>query len=88
MRRSLSLAAVTLLAACGTPPPASAPLVDTITPASVREHTEREWTLKADKMRRHLIPAMRAHGVTLWVIMSRENAVDPALELFLSLIHI
>jgi len=82
MRRYLSLSAVVLLAACGTPASVDAPLVEAITPASVREHTELEWTLKADKMRRHLIPAMRAHGVTLWVIMSRENAVDPALELF------
>ena len=83
MRRSLFLV-VALLVACGTPPPADVTpaVTDTITPASVREHTEREWTLKADKMRRHLIPAMRAHGVTLWVIMSRENAVDPAIELF------
>lgn len=83
MRRSLTLVAVALLAACGTQtPPADAPPAGAITPASVREHTELEWTLKADKMRRHLIPTMRAHGVTLWVIMSRENAVDPAIELF------
>lgn len=83
MRRCLSLAVVALVAACGTPaPPADTAPVETITPASLREHTELEWALKADKMRRHLIPAMRAHGVTLWVIMSRENAVDPAIELF------
>lgn len=38
--------------------------------------------MKADKMRRHLLPTMRAHGVDLWVVMSRENAPDPIVELF------
>ena len=33
-------------------------------------------------MRTHLLPTMRAHGVDLWVILSRENSPDPALELF------
>ena len=33
-------------------------------------------------MRQHLLPLMRKHGVNLWVIMSRENAPDPVLELF------
>ena len=47
-----------------------------------RARSEREWTVKADKMREHLLPLMREHGVDLWVIMSRENAPDPALELF------
>ncbi len=83
---TIAVAAVALLAACGTqtaPPdaPDTSPTT-AITPASVREHTELEWMLKADKMRQHLIPTMRTHGVTLWVIMSRENAVDPAIELF------
>lgn len=84
LRRCLAPTVLVVIAACGTPPPApvDAPLVEAITPASVREHTELEWSLKAEKMRRHLIPAMRVHGVTLWVIMSRENSVDPALELF------
>ncbi len=74
---------VTLLAACAPAPSATGtPDTDTMTPASVRARTEREWSLKADKMRQHLIPLMRKHGVNLWVIMSRENAVDPTLELF------
>ena len=33
-------------------------------------------------MRRHLLPLMRAHEIDLWIILSRENAPDPALELF------
>jgi len=85
MRRYLPVALVAVAVACGTPTPAPsthAPPVEAITPASVREHTELEWVLKADKMRQQLIPTMRAHGVNLWIIMSRENAVDPALELF------
>jgi methionine aminopeptidase len=53
-----------------------------ITPELIRERTEREWTLKADKMRRHLLPLMRRHDVDLWVILSRENTPDPLVELF------
>ena len=62
--------------------PRQTPPVDLLTPASVRDRTEREWSMKAAKMRQHLLPLMRKHGVDLWVIMSRENAPDPALELF------
>ena len=53
-----------------------------LTPELIRERTEREWSVKAEKMRRHLLPLMRAHEIDLWIIMSRENAPDPALELF------
>ena len=49
---------------------------------SSKERDLREWQVKAEKMREHLLPAMRAHGVDLWIIMSRENNPDPALELF------
>lgn len=55
---------------------------DLLTPAAIRERTEREWSMKAAKMRQHLLPLMRKHGVDLWAIVSRENAPDPALELF------
>ena len=51
-------------------------------PELIRARTEREWTIKADKMRRHLLPLMRRHDVDLWIILSRENAPDPLLELF------
>jgi len=47
-----------------------------------RERDLREWRVKAEKMRTHLLPTMREHGVDLWIIMSRENNVDPALDLF------
>ena len=47
-----------------------------------RQWTEREWNVKAEKMRTQLLPAMRDHGIDLWVILSRENTPDPALELF------
>ena len=78
------LAAAAVAVACGTPAvtPDHAASADVLTPASVRERTEREWTIKAAKMREHLLPLMRKHGVDLWVIMSRENAPDPVLELF------
>ena len=49
---------------------------------SSRERDLREWTVKLEKMREHLLPAMREHGVEMWIIMSRENNPDPALELF------
>lgn len=52
------------------------------TPDLVRARTEREWTVKAEKMRLHLQPLMRRHGVDLWIILSRESTPDPALELF------
>ena len=53
-----------------------------ITPDLIRERTEREWTIKAEKMRRYLLPLMRRHDVDLWIILSRENAPDPLVELF------
>jgi len=46
------------------------------------ERTLREWEVKREKMERHLLPTMREHGVDMWIIMSRENNPDPALELF------
>jgi len=48
----------------------------------VRERTEREWRVKAEKMRQHLQPLMREHGVDLLAIVSRENNPDAALALF------
>ena len=50
--------------------------------SSSRERDLHEWTVKAEKMRLHLQPMMRAHDIDMWVIMSRENHPDPALELF------
>ena len=62
---------------------ASVSLADAqITPELIRARTEREWDIKAEKMRAHLLPLMRRHDVDLWIILSRENAPDPALELF------
>jgi len=53
-----------------------------VTSDLIRERTEREWTLKAEKMHQHLLPLMRRHGIDLWVILSRENTPDPLVELF------
>jgi hypothetical protein len=61
---------------------ASTTIADPLSAAAVRARVEREWSVKADKMRQHLLPLMRKHGVDLWVIMSRENAPDPVVELF------
>jgi hypothetical protein len=80
------LAVVILLAsACAQRPPDAAPAPsqsDPLSPAAVRTRVEREWTVKADKMRKHLLPLMRRHKIDLWAIMSRENAPDPVIELF------
>ena len=59
-----------------------APAAAQPTPELIRARTEREWTIKADKMRRHLLPLMRRHEIDLWIILSRENVPDPLLELF------
>ena len=64
-----------VLAAC-------APAAAQLTPELIRSRTEREWTIKADKMRRFLLPLMRRHRIDLWIVLSRENAPDPVLELF------
>ena len=89
MRPRLLLPLLLLAAACSTAPASTvrgdaqaAPAADPLSPAAVRARVEREWTVKADKMRQHLLPLMRKHGVDLWVVMSRENAPDPVLELF------
>lgn len=88
MRHFTAAALLSVLAACtptaGQEPPSRAGRTagDGITPAGVRARTEQEWTLKAAKMRQHLLPLMRKHRIDLWVIMSRENTVDPAVELF------
>ena len=71
-------AGLTGLALLATPLSASAQ----ITPDLIRAGTEREWTIKAEKMRPHLLPLMRRHGVDLWIILSRENTPDPLVELF------
>ncbi len=81
-------AVLLLFAAACSPPPststaaAASGAADLLSPAAVRARTEREWTVKAAKMRQHLLPLMRKHGVDLWAIMSRENAPDPVIELF------
>ncbi len=87
MKRVL-VAIVLLAAGCAPssePSDASASSVSSaspLAPAAVRARVEREWTVKADKMRTHLLPLMRKHKIDLWAIMSRENAPDPVIELF------
>ena len=81
---SLSVLAVSDLACAPAPESgaASAPAADALAPRAIRARTEREWSVKAAKMREHLLPLMRQHGVDLWTIISRENAPDPVVELF------
>ncbi|HEX7777858.1 MAG TPA: M24 family metallopeptidase, partial [Vicinamibacterales bacterium] len=86
MRALLLVLTLSASVACsfGNAPPVdqSGGLPDSLTAAGVRARTEREWSVKAAKMRQHLLPLMRKHGVDLWVIMSRENVPDPVIELF------
>ncbi len=49
---------------------------------SAEERDTREWEVKAEKMGEWLQPTMRQHNVDMWIIMSRENNPDAALELF------
>lgn len=48
----------------------------------LRSRSETEWRVKAEKLESALLPLMRRHGVDLWLILSRENHPDPALDLF------
>lgn len=88
MRSRLPVLIVVLTAACSAEAPSSVPETvlpretSALTAESVRERTEREWSVKAEKMREHLLPLMRRHDIDLWAIISRENAPDPVLELF------
>lgn len=50
--------------------------------SSSRERDMREWDVKLEKMETRLLPALQKNGVDMWIIMSRENNPDPALELF------
>lgn len=82
-RRGLAAASFLVLALAGTRVPAAAQApTDWLAPERVRANDEREWRVKAEKMRAHLQPLMRKHGIDLLVVMSRENAVDPVVSLF------
>jgi hypothetical protein len=87
MKKLLAISLV-LASACssGSPVPSGTSVAsagaDPLSPAAVRARVEREWTVKAAKMRQHLLPLMRKHNINLWAIMSRENAPDPVIELF------
>ena len=56
--------------------------VDVTTLDSALERARHEMAVKVDKMKRHLLPAMRRNDVDLWIILSREFNVDPLLDLF------
>ena len=47
-----------------------------------QERTLHEWKVKAEKMEANLQPLMRKHEIDMWIIMSRENGPDPAMDLF------
>ncbi|MEJ2539990.1 MAG: M24 family metallopeptidase [Gemmatimonadota bacterium] len=51
-------------------------------PGTVRDRTEREWEVKLDKLETTLQDHMRANGIDMWLILSRENDPDPVVELF------
>jgi Xaa-Pro aminopeptidase len=62
--------------------PAAAAQARSPLPDLVRERTEREWAVKLEKMETTLQRHMRAHGIDMWLILSRENDPDPVLRLF------
>jgi Xaa-Pro aminopeptidase len=76
----LPTAAALLALLAITPPPPPAPEAAAVAPATPRSERERAalreriTRLKLDTV---LGPAMRAHDVQLWVVLTREDAVDP-----------
>ena len=48
----------------------------------VRERIEGEWAVKLEKLETTLQQHMRANGVDMWIILSRENDPDPVIQLF------
>ena len=48
----------------------------------VQERMEREWAAKLDKLETTLQDHMRANGIDMWLILSRENDPDPVVQLF------
>lgn len=42
-----------------------------------RERFEIQKELIADKLEKALLPAMRNHGVDMWIVLDRENNPDP-----------
>ena len=69
-------------ASAQTRPPVVAPLSTGQQAGSALERTLREWEVKKEKMELHLRPAMRRHGIGMWILMSREFHPDPVLDLF------
>ncbi|MEQ8331234.1 MAG: M24 family metallopeptidase [Longimicrobiales bacterium] len=77
LRRTLLAAAVAAM--FGSPAPT---LAQRALPDLVRQRTEREWAVKLEKLETTLQDHMRAHGIDMWLILSRENDPDPVLRLF------
>ena len=65
-----------------TRPPVVVPPSNGQKKGSALERTLREWEVKKEKMELHLRPAMRRHGIDMWILMSREFHPDPVLDLF------
>ena len=65
-----------------TRPPVVVPPSNGQKKGSALERTLREWEVKKEKMELHLRPAMRRHGIDMWILMSREFYPDPVLDLF------
>jgi len=60
----------------------TAPLVVYAQESLSQQRAMHEREVKAEKMKKHLQPTMREHGMDMWIIMSRENNPDAALDLF------
>lgn len=59
---------------------------DTVTPTTqsidygipnLRERFEIQTALISDKLEKALLPAMRNHGIDMWIVLDRENNSDP-----------
>ena len=65
---------VLLLPGCAAPPPAE---MNPYGVPSEREQWELKRTIVQKKLDEALPPAMRAHGIDMWIVMDRENNEEP-----------
>lgn len=82
MRCSLVLLSGLLAAGC-TPAPAPPPEAPGGFPYGVPGALERarvKTAIVEEKLRTTLLPAMRAHGIDMWIVLDRENHPDPLHE--------
>ncbi len=80
--RSTALLLLGLLIGCAPPPPPPADPADGFdygVPGAL-ERARIRTAIVEEKLRTALLPAMRAHGIDMWIVLDRENHPDPLHE--------